>query len=375
MGHLIKYRFIQSIRQYSIMFWALAFPLVLGTFFYMSFGSSDMGEDMETIPVAVVNVDTESLNGEAFSRFLESLDGDTIKIHRMNEEKALEQLKADEITGIYYAGQKPSLTVAGSEMNQSILKALMDSYNKNASMMENIAEKHPEKLPEALEAMQDWKETTREVTVGGRTTNPNISYFFALIAFTCLSGAYLGVQGSIDGQANLSALGARRSITPTNKMKIVLTDMIVLFTIHFIDVLILTGFVRFILGMDLGTSAGGILLVDLFGSVIGVSLGIMLGSVSRMAAGMKMGLCVAMTLFPSFLAGLMFGQMKDIIEHRAPIINRINPAAVLSDAFYCLGVYSDTGRFVKNLAILGGMSFVFVMIAFLAVRRERYDSI
>lgn len=375
MGHLIKYRFIQTIRQYSIMFWALAFPIILGTFFYMSFGSGDMGEDMETIPVAVVNADTESANGAAFARFLETLDGETIEIHEMNEEKALKQLRADEVTGIYYVEKKPSLTVAGSEINQSILKALMDSYNKNAAMIENIAEKHPKKLPEALEAMQDWRETTQEVTVGGRTTDPNISYFFALIAFTCLSGAYLGVQSSIDGQANLSALGARRSITPTNKMKIVLTDMIVLFTIHFINVLLITGFVRFVLGMDLGASAGGILLVDLFGSVIGVSLGIMLGSVSRMAMGMKMGLCVAMTLFPSFLAGLMFGAMKDIIEHHAPIINRINPAAVLSDAFYCLGVYSDTGRLVRNLAILGGMSFVFVMIAFLAVRRERYDSI
>ena len=33
MLHLLKYRFIQTVRDYPIMFWALAFPLILGTFF------------------------------------------------------------------------------------------------------------------------------------------------------------------------------------------------------------------------------------------------------------------------------------------------------------------------------------------------------
>lgn len=59
--------------------------------------------------------------------------------------------------------------------------------------------------------------------------DPNISYFFALIAYACLSGAFLGVQASFDGQANLSALGIRRSVTPTHKFRLILTDFLVLF--------------------------------------------------------------------------------------------------------------------------------------------------
>ena len=109
--------------------------------------------------------------------------------------------------------------------------------------------------------------------------------------------------------------------------------------------------------------------------MIGISLGMMLGCVSRLSVNAKMGLCVLFTLLPGFLAGLMFGQMKDIIEHHCPIINRLNPASVLSDAFYCIGVYDDSERLLRNLLLLGVMSAALVTVAYLAVRRERYDSV
>ena len=70
----------------------------------------------------------------------------------------------------------------------------------------------------------------------------------------------------------------------------------------------------------------------------------------------------------------MFGNMKDIIEQNAPILNRINPAAVLSDAYYCISVYNDTLRYQRCMITLLIMSVLFLGIAFLGVRRERYDS-
>ena len=42
MLHLLKYQFLQTIRSRSIMFWALAFPLILGTLFYVSFGNTGL---------------------------------------------------------------------------------------------------------------------------------------------------------------------------------------------------------------------------------------------------------------------------------------------------------------------------------------------
>lgn len=375
MPHLIKYQFIHTVREWSTMFWALAFPIILGSLFYVSVGNGDMGEGLKSLRTAVVEEAEASAGKESFLAFLEELDGDVIKTEQMEEKEALAKLKADEIEGVFYAGKEPGLTVAKSEMEQNILEALLDTYQKNAKVMQTVGEKHPEALGAAADALKEWEETTQEVSVGGRTLDSNISYFFALIAYAALSGLYLGIQSCCDSQPNLSALGARRCITPTHKLKMVLCSFFVLFFIQFINVMILTGVLRFLFHIDLGGNVAGMILINLLGSMIGVSIGILIGSISHLQIGMKMGFGVFFTLFSAFLAGLMFGNMKNLIEQRCPIVNRINPAAVLSDSYYCMAVYNDTSRMARNLLILAVMCTVCVGASFLVIRRERYDSI
>lgn len=380
MLHLFRYRFVQTIRNSSNMFWALLFPIILGTLFYLSFGSAGLESTGESrwdeIKVAVVKDTDPSENAQAFEGFLTQMDGETLDIQDIStESEALSALNEETISGIFYVRDTPSLTVAKNGLNESILTSVLESYNQNAAMFREIAMTHPEKLPDALDAMNDYRNTTAEVSLGGKDLNPNVQYFFALVAYACLSGAFLGVQSSIDGQANISALGARRSITPTHKLTLILIDMAVLFIIHFFNILILCLYITHVLGISLGNDVGALLLVDFMGSMIGVCLGVAIGCLARISYGMKTGVCVLFTLFPGFLAGLMFGNMKNIIELHCPIINRINPAAVLSDAFYCMGIYNDMERFTRCLVILAVMSTLLLTVAFLGIRRERYDSI
>ncbi len=380
MLHLFRYRFVQTIRNSSNMFWALLFPIILGTLFYLSFGSAGLESTGESrwdkIKVTVVKDTDTSENAQAFEGFLTQMDGETLDIQDIStESEALSALNEETISGIFYVRDTPSLTVAKNGLNESILTSVLESYNQNAAMFREIAMTHPEKLPDALDAMNDYRNTTAEVSLGGKDLNPNVQYFFALVAYACLSGAFLGVQSSIDGQANISALGARRSITPTHKLTLILIDMAVLFIIHFFNILILCLYITHVLGISLGNDVGALLLVDFMGSMIGVCLGVAIGCLARISYGMKIGVCVLFTLFPDFLAGLMFGNMKNIIELHCPIINRINPAAVLSDAFYCMGIYNDMERFTRCLVILAVMSTLLLTVAFLGIRRERYDSI
>ncbi len=380
MLHLFRYRFLQTIRNFPIMFWALVFPIILGTFFYISFGNAGLESTGESswdeIKVSVVKEDVSSENARAFEEFLAQMDGETLDIQDIStEEKALKALDEEKISGIFYVKETPSLTVAKNGLNESILTSVLESFNQNSAMFQKIAMTHPEKLPDAMEAMGDYRSSTLEVSLGGKDLNPSVQYFFALVAYACLSGAFLGVQSSTDGQANISALGARRSITPTHKLTLVMIDMAVLFIIHFFNILILCLYITQVLKISLGNDIGSLLLVDFMGSMIGVCLGVAIGCLARMSFGLKMGVCVLFTLFPGFLAGLMFGNMKNIIELHCPIINRINPAAVLSDAFYCMGIYNDMERFTRCLLILAVMSVLLLTVAFLGIRRERYDSI
>ena len=110
----------------------------------------------------------------------------------------------------------------------------------------------------------------------------------------------------------------------------------------------------------------------LYGCFIGFGAAITL---QANLTGIKVAVILAISMVCSFLAGLMNSNMKDLVEKHAPIINRINPAALISDAFYCINVYNDTARYYRNLVTLAVMSAAFVMASFLLIRRNRYDSI
>ncbi|GHT85832.1 multidrug ABC transporter permease [Bacteroidia bacterium] len=379
---LFKYRLLQAVRDRETLFWALLFPVILGTFFYLSFwsmasgGMGDSESAWEAIPVAVQDAAEETQDIQYFHEFLKQIDGKIVTIKEYDSEDArLKALEDKEITGIFYASAEPSLTVSKSDINTSILKSLLDSYLKNAEIVRNVIKDHPENIAAVAEAIWSSGDYISNVDLSGKTMNSNVSYFFALIAYACLSGAYLGVNSSFKSQANLSALGARRSVTPTSKLRLILTDLAALVLIQFINIMVLSFYLRYVLKIPLGIPMAQLMLINLIGSIVGVSIGIILGCTSKAGIGIKTGLCVLTTLLPAFFAGLMFGGMQHIIELHAPIINRINPAAVLSDAYYSLSVFDDVAKFHRNLIILLIMSAVLLTIAFVQLRRERYDSI
>ncbi|MFV0363764.1 MAG: ABC transporter permease [Suipraeoptans sp.] len=376
---LIKYRFIQMSRDRTTMFWSVIWPMILASLFFLAFSnmSNDSTRDgnWSDIPVAYITEET-SPNTEAFESFLKEMDGDMIILTEYSSDStAIEAMENGDITGIFHVSDEPYLTVSKSGLNESILTSLLETYNINASLIMDVAENNPERLSSVIEEMNEYSDYTQDKSLGGNSLNPISIYFFTLIAYACLSGAYLGTQSSFDSQANLSPLAARRSITPTSKLKLILVDFLVIFTLHFINMLVLTAYLIFILKIDLGNNIPALLLIEFMGTIIGVSIGIMIGSLAKVTASAKIGITITFTLFPSFLAGLMISSMKNIIEQNAPIINRINPAAVLSDAIYYLSVFNNTPAMIKCLIILGIMSIVFITIAFIGVRREQYDSI
>ena len=139
--------------------------------------------------------------------------------------------------------------------------------------------------------------------------------------------------------------------------------------------MILLIYLRNILKLDFQGQIGKMLLISLFGSLIGVSIGLFVGSLSKMSEGIKVSVILAISMVCSFLSGLMNSSMKDAVEKHFPIINRINPAALISDAFYCINVYDDPTRYYRNVLTLAVMSAALVFASFLLIRRNRYDSI
>lgn len=374
MLHLVKYSIIMKLKEFNVIFWPLFFPLILATLFYFAFGKIEEA-DFETVETAVV----EQENADAiFLEFLETMeeeDEPLIRVDKMSGPEAEAALKAKEVLGIFYVKETPTLTVGENGISESILQSLLESYENGKQTMLQISELHPEGLQKAAQQMEGYEEMVEQVSLGGRTTDGNAQFFYALIGMTCMYGAFIGFGAAIHLQANLTPLAARRCVTPTHKLTLIVTEMLSSFLLHFFNVLVLIFYLRVILKLDFQGRMPEMLVISLIGSMIGVSMGIFVGSLGKMGEGIKIGILLGVSMTCSFLAGLMSAEMKYLVEQHVPLLNRINPAAVISDAFYCINVYDDPVRFRRSLVTLSVMCLVLILVSFFIVRRERYDGL
>lgn len=373
MVHLIKYSIIRKIKNFNILFWPCVFPLILGTMFYFAFGNiSDA--DFETVHVAFVE---EEAGDQIFSDFVDEIGEEDTFIHveKMTDMEAAQKLEERKIDGIFYGAKIPYLTVSKSGMAQSILQSLLESYLNGKNTIEKVAEIHPQNLKKAADSISDYREMVQNVTPGGKTTNNNSVFFYALVGMACMYGCFVGMGSAFWLQANVTTLAARQCVSPVHKMSMILTEMFSSFVLHFLNVVILICYLRYVLRMELQGSMGEMLLVSLVGCIMGVSLGIFVCSIGKFGEGLKVGIMLGISMTASTLAGLMSPQIKYLVDQKVPFLNKMNPAALITDSFYCINVYDDPGRFKNNLVTLLVLTAVLLAATFFIVRRERYDSI
>lgn len=375
MLHLIKNSLKLKLKNPYIIFWPMIFPLIMATLFYVSLNDIDEGH-FESVPVSVVEIEGEenSIRATTFKKFLENIERENpekklISVTYMKDDEALKALENNKVKGIFYSGTKTKLKLSQDGLGESILKTIFDSFNQGYYTVENC-------LPILSDFPKDMRTTfVEKSSFNGNDLKISSQFFYALIGMSCLYGCFIGL-GCIDVlQANLSKAAIRCSISPTHKLKLILSEMIAAFGLHFMDVIILLIYLRYILKICLTGNMPMMLVVVFAGSLIGVSIGIFVGSFKSKNVDIKVGILLAISMSFSFFAGLMNNQMKYIVEKNFPLFNRINPAALISDAMYCINVYEDPTRFTRDIILLFVISSVLITAAFMSVRRVRYDSI
>lgn len=382
MLQLFRYRILSLLREKTTIFWSIAFALILATFFHFAF--SGLGEDLTSISVAVVFDEavnqTESESVVKSLKQIESNNKKLLHVKTESEEDAKRDLKNKKVKGIYYytpiaTGENPiRLCVLGSGLEESILQSVMESYNNQMRVYTTVMLEKPQKMSELMK-FDYGKSMVVESTITGKEVQSYTQYFLALIGMACMFGCFIGMDSASKLQANVGALGARRCITSTSKAKLIFVDVFVAFFVQFISVLVLMAYIKGVLKIDLGNHIGYLVLIAALGSMIGVSLGMLVGSIGKVKEGAKIGILLTISLTSSFLSGLMVSSIKGTIEQNCPIINRINPSSLISDALYCVGVYEDMGRLQVDLLLMLLLVVLLYLGSFVMMRRVRYDNI
>lgn len=374
----VRYRMKTMLRQKTLLFWSLAFPIILGMLFYFMLGGINDLEQFEEVPVGVL---TNSDLPEMFVSMMEEVQTENkiplFRVKKYTDRKQAEKALQDEkIYGIVQGGEELSLIAKTSDHYSSLIKTFLDQYRENTALIEDTARKDPDKVADLVQALAAGTQSQiKEIPLKGTDKNPYAQYFYALIAMTCLIGTMVGMHNGNDIQADLTAVGARRNVAPTPKLRQVLNDFIATYILYCIIVAIVTGVCVFVYDQDFGQNAGLVLLGGWIGSFTALAIGEVIAVFIKGPVQKKEGVCVAVFMISSFLAGLQWGDITFLIEEHCPVINRINPGTLIVNGFKSLSVYGDRRSYVINMATLALTGIVSVIISVWKLRRVRYEGI
>jgi len=377
-AHIFTNRLKCLLRNRVLVFWTLLFPIVLAIFFNMAFSNLNNKEIFHPIDIAVVD-NTQYQQNKDFKTVLEKISTGsdrTFNLTTTTKENADKLLDDNKISGYINVDKETKLTVKKSGLDQSIIQAFLDNYSQTTSAVTSMIKADPAVIQNGLlNDIGKTQEYTKEVSGNSAAPNSTLNFFYTLIGMACLYGGFWGLKEIADIQADLSTRAARVNIAPVHKLKAFLSSMSAALFINFAELLIFLAFLRYALNIDFGQKTGFVLLTTFVGSIAGISLGAFLSAVVKKGEGIKRAVLLAVTMFGSFLAGMMYENMKYIVAQNAPIVSYLNPVNLLTDAFYSLYYYDTYTRYALDMVILGGFVLVFCAVTYFIIRRQKYASL
>lgn len=337
-----------TFRDMSFTFWGLMYPIILAGFFYVAFsGITNM--ELETI-----NIGIEETNPVA--GILEEID--VVNIVILDKEQVSSSLKSETIDG--FIKEDLNIIVLKSGLNQTVIKGISDQIVQTMALGESARN---------IDFQVDYLESKTQ------QANGLLVIFYSLIAMVSTYGVFAGIETVVLSQANLSNLGARINTTPIKKSTLLISGMIVGLLINMGANVLLFLFLQYVLKLNLFTNFAYSILFIVLGNIFGISLGLFIGSSNKRSPGVKTMISIIVTLFLSFLSGLMNPGIKVLIEKNAPMLSRLNPIAIITNSLYKINLLENTKNLMPGMIVLLVYSIILMTISYLFLRRSQYDSI
>lgn len=371
--HNLKYSLKILLKNKSLIFWTFVFPILLGTLFKMAFSNIENSETLKIIDIAIVN-DAEFNNDVTLKETIKYLSDETnedklFNTRYVDKDSANKLLESDDISGyIEVINGKVSVYVNKSGVNETILKYVVDEVIRNNKVYENFIK----------EGRNPYEITSAVKTKLNNISNENLSYtnieFYTLLAMSALYGGLISMFITYKHQPNISTVGKRTSISCIKKSTLIFTNLLASYIIEVIGLFIVLSYTIFVLKADIGSNLPLVILITLVGALAGLAIGLVI-SLLKVGENAKTGILIGTTMIMSFFSGMYGITMKYVIDKNLPVINKINPTSLITDAYYSLYYYDTYSRYFTNLVLLLIISGLLMGLSVIKLRRNRYDSI
>lgn len=264
-----------------------------------------------------------------------------------------------------------SLKIKSNGMEQSSIKRFLEMYGTLIKITGKLADGG--NSPGTKNVMDIV--VIEDVKLTDGNTDPFVTYMYNMIAMVALFGMTVALHIALYSEANLSDFGARRSCSATPKFTTIMAGLCACCFTQIFCVSVCITFQALVLRVDFGGRLPLVYLGGAIGAIMGVSMGFFVGAIGRIKYEAKIGISMAVVMTLSFMSGLMVSGIKAILEMHAPIVNDLNPVAIVADSFYYLSVDADTGRYFGKLAAMCIYTVIFIALGFLLTRRRKYESL
>ena len=391
-SHNLKYTIKTLSKNKVLIFWTFAFPIILGILFNMSFSNIEKDEMLQIFDIAVVD-NNEFKAQEIYRETLNELSSDNnenklFNIKYVTEDEADLLLDNLDIKGyIVFKNDEPQVVIKENGTYQTLIKFVITEIGQNQTIIEDLSKKSIEEEISNGNYSVDTEKIINDILnkIKNEQINlkniskSNLHYmqieYYTLIAMACMYGGMLGLTAINNCLANMSNKGKRISVSPNRKSIIVLSSAFGAYVVSLVGLALLIIFLKLGLKADFGNNTTLVILLSAVGNLAGISLGVLIASIFKVSEGAKTGIVIAITMFLSVLSGMMGVTLKYVIDKNIPIINLVNPNNLITDGFYSLYYFDTLDRYFRDVRYLLIFIGICLVISFISLRREKYDSI
>lgn len=386
-GHIFLYKTKELLRQKWCFGWNFLFPIIMATAFYVGFGELiDSPGVLTKVNVAIVQTQDDS-TADAFTDLVRSLSFMDVRI--VSDDEAQQLLEDGTVAGILYtpsgdaAPGKPSLAVCANGIDQTILSQFLKSYIANEREMELIlaTANSPDDIRKAADLIgEDMSFGSDEINLryddsGAKQLSPYMHYFFSLIAMASLFASWISTSILDELMASHTEIGKRYECAPVPKSLSLTAGILSGLLTQLLCATCLILYIQYVLKLSFNAPLIYVILLSSVCSVTGIASGVMFGALFGEHPSMNVAVPLLFSMICSFLSGLMVGNMQQIIQVYIPWLNRVNPAALLTDGLDSLCSYGLSSVYWLDMLALLILAAAAIAVSSLILRRKNYASL
>ena len=387
--HNYRYSLAVLIKNRGLVFWTIAFPLIMAVLFNLAMSDIEKSDEFSRIDIAVVKSEDYDKNF-IFKNALDSLSGSDgiFNITETDENSAAKLLDEKKIIGyLSFTGDDVGISVKSNGIYETIFCSIINEIkNESEMVIASGTDRIYESMAEGNIAGIDYEGIFREeaeklqnIDIAIKDTSPaNMSYvmieYYSLIAMACIYSGLFSITLIGSKMPNISAVGKRCAVSPTGKLSSIAGSLLAGFTVQVFGLCLLFALLL-LLGADFGGHFLHLAVLSLVGVFAGLSSGVVVSVLIKTTEAAKTTILISITMAFCFLSGMMGISMKNIVDVNAPVINKINPVAMITDGLYALYFNGPGNRYYIDLLSLAVFSVIMLILSWSSLRRQKYDCI